>query len=140
MIMTNQQRKKEMQKLKKKGLTLKEIGQKFNLTSERIRQILVYETKYCSKHQRYYKKDCCYCKVEKKEKFLLKQFSKDGILDVIREARKRGRKGDQVIKRRLLVKLLKDKYKLPIFRIGKLLGRDHTTIIALYGYKRTKRS
>ncbi len=134
----NKKRNNYIKVLKKQNFSLSEIGRVVGLTAERVRQILTNKYKWCSIHQRNYLGSCIYCQTEKRYKYLLKRFSKDGILDDIKKLSIQNRHKDLVIQRRLLVKLLKDKYRLPLYRIAKLLNRHHTSIINLYYDKRTK--
>lgn len=127
-----------MQRLREKGMKLREIGKRFGITQERVRQILCsgIKTSICKKHPKiHFIEKCRLCKVEedrKKFKVLLKESSKQSILDEIRRLQGRGRTKNSVLRRCLLVRLLRDKYKLSFLFIGRLLNRHYSTIIHYY--------
>jgi len=120
-----------------KGLTLQAIGSKLNppITGERVRQILQSKEKaLCDTHQIYYTKSCRYCNYEKNYQKLLDTIKKRHLEEEIGILSQIGRSGEQVLKRKLLIKKLHDDpdLKMSFSKIAKLLKRDRTTISAYY--------
>lgn len=120
--------------LRSEGATLKEIGLKHKITSERVRQIILNKNrKRCKKHEVFFFKTCNYCRVEKEYKQHLKKFkSVDPFLGEAVNLRPHNRIKELVIKRRLFIKVLRDKYEWSYRSIGRLLDRDHHSVINLY--------
>jgi len=88
--------------------------------------------RYCSKHKRKYSKTCYYCQIEKRYKKGLRIFLKNNNFDDIRRLAVHNRRKDRMIERLLLIKLLRDKFKLSFNKIAQLLDRDRSTIIYYY--------
>lgn len=125
-------RKQQIKKLRKKGLKLHEIGEKFQITSERVRQILKDDLKYCDIHSKNYSDKCLYCKTEKEYKKRINSLIKDNLLEEIKRLSFQDRRKETVIERKMLIKKLKDRYGFNLHEIGRLLCRDHTSIANLY--------
>lgn len=104
-------------------LTLKEIGEKFNLSSERIRQIVNDFSN--SKEELYQTIKAQYCDK-------LKGILKDNLLEEIERLSKPDRRKELVIQRIALVKILHDEYGFSFRQIGFLMERTHKSIINLY--------
>lgn len=121
--MSLKRRNTQIKKLKKKGLTLKEIGLKYNLTSERVRQVIY--------NQHRLKKDDSSVWLNKYIK-KLERITSDHLLKEIDRLSKYNRTKEIVLQRKHLIKLLKNKYKFSYHKIGFLLQRDHSSIINLY--------
>ncbi len=109
--------------------TLKETGKKFNLTSERVRQIQhLKDRKFCPKHKRYHFNSCSYCLGES-YRLLLNKLT---YVDILKEAKKecKNRKRDYLStwRRIYLVEILYGRYTKSIGEISELLCRDYSTV------------
>ena len=123
-----------VRELRKKDFTLKQIGDKFGVTGERIRQILdKKKPQYCRKHNIQFTSKCKYCYQETHYQKLLKSnLRKHNLDEEINRLAKRDRRGETIVQRKLLIKKLHDELKLSFSAIGRLLKRHHSTIIWLY--------
>lgn len=115
-----------------KGMTISEISQKFKISAERVRQVLVFEPNYCLKHSKYFKDICPYCEVEITYKEMYQNRSLDELEILGKELRKLKRDKVEVIKKRIFTRIMKDKYNFNFSEIAKLLRKDRTTIMNLY--------
>ena len=136
--MTSQQTKLISNSLKsisnyRKNHSLAETGVKFNLTAERVRQILLQKNrKYCKKHKRWYYNSCSHC-LARQYKVLVELFDySDFMREVRKESKNRKRDFLSVERRKYLVRRLYDKSGLSFFEIAKLLCRDYSTITHAY--------
>lgn len=120
MIDKNKQIKELRNKYK---LTLKEIGEKFNLSSERVRQIV--NDFSSSKEELYQTIKTEYCDK-------LQGILKAGIHEEIDRLSKPDRRKELVIQRIALVKTLYNDYGFSFRQIGFLMERTHKSIINLY--------
>ena len=120
--------------LRKKDWTLKEIGSKFGVTGERIRQILdKKKPQYCRRHGLQFMTKCKYCYNETHYKALLQSnIRKHNLEEEIMRLSKRDRRGETIVQRKLLIKKLHDELHMSFCAIGRLLKRHHSTIIWLY--------
>jgi len=125
-------RDKQIIKLYSQGVLYAELGRKYKLSLERIRQIINPILKfYCRIHNRRYSKKCELCQVEKEyPKKLRENLEREiarlpGSRDVI-----------TVLKRQMIIKLLRDKFKMSFKKIGIKLDRDYASIIYLYHFKK----
>jgi hypothetical protein len=128
-------RKKQIEKLRDKGQTYEQIGLIFDITAERVRQILTHKIEYCKEHKRQYIEECSYCSVHNDYVKKLNFIVKDGLTKEIIKLIPHDRSREIVMKRIAMVRLLRDKYNLPFSRIAKLLDRDTTSIKNLYTNK-----
>lgn len=130
-------RNKRIRELRK-TMKLADLAEKFNVSPERIRQIVsTKQTKYCRVHKRRYEwflgeQDCALCRIVHLYPAFLR------TMDIEKELRwsslyDRGK--EQVFKRSLLVKYLKDEQGWSFARIAKFLKRDYTTVKSLYSKK-----
>lgn len=127
---------KQIQILQKRGLNLNDIGKKLHpsITGERVRQLLnPVETWVCLKHKARFNKGqkCSYCKIEREYPTQLRKIAKEGTIQLAIEFHrlsKDNRNRGIVIQRTLLIKYLKDKHKVTLTNIARLLNRDYTTI------------
>jgi len=117
----------------RKTHTLLETGKKFNLTSERVRQIQhLKNRKRCKKHERFYYNTCSYC-LSENYRLLLNNLTYDGILkEVKKEVKNRKRDYLSVMRRVYLIDILYNRYTKSLIEISKLLDRDYSTIANLY--------
>ena len=128
-----EKRNKQIKELRKKGLTYKKIGQRFNITTERIRQIIFFNNK---KVKNNLKKILQEVEEKYQKKFNDKLSQKEFIEDIILFSKKSNKQKD-VIGRQILIRYLYDELKISFVKIGILLQRNHSTIIHLY-YKNNK--
>lgn len=128
-------RKKEIEKLKVKGLSLRAIGAKLKppISGERVRQLLLKKgSVYCEVHKINYRGLCSLCTKDDFNKRVMSKIRKHPIYSDIKRLRVEGRTKYVVQDRIKLIKTLRDDFKLSYPHIGKLLNRNHTTIIHLY--------
>lgn len=130
---------KKIQKMRKEGKTLQEIGKEFNRTGETIRMILKKQHlySYCKKHSRLFIDECRYCVVENEYNLKIKKLNKTNLLEEIKKLSNPNREDYLIIQRAIIIKKLYDEYKLTFQQIGKLMCRHHSSIINLY-YKKIK--
>lgn len=124
------QRNKKIKELRKKGLTLQEIGEKHGITNERVRQIIEgKKNNFCKKHQNQFLSICEFCQHQKNYLTLLE----GGFLfDELKRLSKQGRQKTKVLEQSWLIGFLRKKFKMSYVQIAKLLKRDHSAIINLY--------
>ena len=131
-------KKEEIKKLRKMGFTLQEIGNQLNpkLCKERVRQILLpvnHKMKFCKKHRRKYSQECILCEITKAYSITLNRM---GLKQLIEEANRISkypyREKDVVICKSLLIKKMKDSYKVGFEKLGQLLNLDYSSIRYLY--------
>lgn len=128
-------RNKKIIQLRKKGLNLLQIGKKFKISSERVRQILIRPTlkyKRCLKHKSSYLEKCLYCSYENTYKQILSKINDTDLQQEINRLSRYDRKKETVIQRTFLIRKLRDKYNLSFNKIAYLLKRDRTSITNLY--------
>jgi predicted transcriptional regulator len=123
-----------IRKLRDDGKTLKEIAGIFGISATRIGQLLKRHER-CATHGVSYTKCCYRCALQEKIDRALARVKRDGLMPEIRELKARDRRNQVVARRALMVKRLRDRYRLSFPQIGKLLGRDHSSVIHLY-YKK----
>ena len=131
-------RNEEIKKLRKQGQTYNKIGNKFKITSERVRQICHPEVVkkvpvfFCEKHNKKYTKECPLCKIDKcYDEILSNNGNLKKEINIIRNL---GRKDYEVQKKRILIRKLYDEFNFPFVRIAKLIGQDRTTVS--YNYQK----
>lgn len=134
-------REKQIKILQKNSnLSLNEIGQQLHppVSGERVRQILnPTEYEKCEKHKVLFRKGgkCGYCIVEKTYPKILRNIAKQGTIKLALEFERLSRQDRTkgiVIQRTLLIKFLRDKQKVSLTDISRLLNRDYTSIKNLY--------
>lgn len=109
--------------------TLKQTGIKFNLTSERIRQIeFTKDRKRCKVHNRFYYNKCSHCFVMGYKKIIWKMSDAAVEYEIEKEALNFKRDYLSVQKRVYLIEILFKKYKNSISEIARKLNRDRSTI------------
>ncbi len=118
----------------RKTHTLKDTGIKFNLTSERIRQIqFLSKRKRCLVHNRYFHNRCAYCIQATSYKRYVNNF--EYFIDIVDEAHKeaKNKKRDYLsVQRKVyLAKRLHEGWNVPIPQLAIIFDRDRTTIINL---------
>jgi transcriptional regulator with XRE-family HTH domain len=122
--MKNKNKNEQIKELRNKyKLTLKEIGSRFNLSSERIRQIV---------NDFSNSKEDLYQTVKKEYCNKIGGILKSSLLEEVERLSKPDRRKELVIQRTALVKILHDEYGFSFRQIGFLLERTHKSVINLY--------
>ena len=131
-----QKRNKKIKELRKQGLNLSKIAERYKISSERVRQILLpklsIDANYCKTHKKTYLTSCQYCEIEKQYRGRINKLTDKFLKVECRRLSRQNRKADIVLQRKIFIKHLRDKYKLSFPQIGRLLKRDHTSVVALY--------
>ena len=129
-------RNKKIKELRKQGLTLSKIAERYKISNERVRQIILpklsIDANYCKTHKKTYLTSCQYCEIENEYKKRIDKLADKFLKTECLRLSRQNRTIDLVLQRKILVKHLRDKYKLSFPKIAELLHRDHTSIIALY--------
>ena len=131
---------KKIEELKKyrENHTLKEVGKKYNLTSERIRQIInPIKLKICEKHKTRFVNFCLLCFIEKEYPKILNKIIKDPQkikLEFIRLS-KSDKTKITVLQKVLLIKMVVNKLNKSILEVSKLLRKDYNSVKYLYEKK-----
>ena len=133
-------RKQKIQKLKEEGKTLDEIGKEFDITGERVRQILEpeKELKYCEDHETSYEKECEYCKIEEEYPKFLEEDSLNWYNESVR-LRKADRSKKTTLMKKILINFLYFKKDFSPQLIAHHLKRDRTTIVHHIDYDKQQR-
>ena len=135
-------RTKKILKLKEQKYTLEEISNMVSpvLTPERIRQIINKANEdslsFCIKHKIAFKKSCPICNLEKTYYLSIKNLSFEELSDEIERLSKYDRTKETVLQRDILIRRLRDDFGFSFNKIGKILQRDHTTILWIYHSKK----
>lgn len=128
-------RTEKIRKLRREGLTYKEIGDKFGVTNERIRQLLrpILLDLYCRRHSRRYPRNagCFKCLIDVNYFNLTLQELLEENNKLIAQSRTK----ELVYRRRKVIQLLYEKYDYSLNSISKLMKRDISTIKYLYATK-----
>ena len=121
-----EKRNKNIKKYRDKGWSYREIGAKYSISKERVRQILNNENSITSRRLKIkqLRKDC-------KQRFK-NNVSQKTILEDIKDLSKPNRDQESVIKRDALIIYLYDELQISFPKIGALLNRNHTTIMHSY--------
>ena len=133
-----QKRTRQLQALRKKGISLKTLSRTFNCSDEAIRSWLK-PPSFCTIHERTYYTKCLNCQREKKVKdfgVLLSLIKNGEIEDQIRRLRIKSRMQSIFRQRALLTVKLRDHYKFSWPEIGRLFNQDHSS--AIHAYRRGK--
>src|ERR1022692_2710611 len=126
-------RYKSGEQLGAKGKTQRNTVEGFAVTTSRIGQEKPHQQ--CAIHGLGYATRCFRCAIQEKIDRALARVDRDGLMPEIREMKARNRRSQIVASRASMVKRLYDRYGLSFLQIGKLLGRDHSSVIHLY-YKK----
>lgn len=118
----------------RKTHTLAETGKKFNLSSERVRQIeFIKHRKRCSVHKRYFYNKCSYClNIKNYTKYVNNSTFKELLKESYREAKNPKRDYLATMKKSLLIKRLYDVEMLSFTHLSILLNREYSAIKNLY--------
>lgn len=118
--------------MRNKNATLGEIAKKFKLSTERVRQIVSFEKNYCLNHNTSFTDRCGYCDIEKTCRDNYLDFNRKELLDEGKELAKLGRYREDIIKKRVFVRIMRDTFGFSFSGIGRILKKDHSTILNLY--------
>jgi len=117
----------------RKNHTLAETGEKFKITSERVRQILLEKSRRrCRVHNRLYYNKCSYCLALKYKQHIQNLSEPFLLYEVNKEKANKKRDYLSTYRRTCLVEVLHDKWDKSFAEIAKLLDKDYTTITYLY--------
>lgn len=122
-----QVRNRKIRNEHKKGATFVSLSKKFNISSERIRQICL-DTED--------KAALAADMLSKYKHFLITKDDYGTLLNQIASLSKPDRKKETVLRRRELIRYLHDKLDLSFFKIALLLRRHHTSVSNLYIYEK----
>ncbi len=116
-----------------KNHTLTETGEKFGITSERVRQIkLTKFRKRCSIHNRLYYNKCSYC-LARQYKIMLRWMDYHQIeKEIEKESKNRKRDYLSVQRKAYLTEALMKRFNNSISQVASKLKRDRSTIVNLY--------
>jgi len=136
----NKTRQDAFKKLRLKGLSLRQIGelQKPPISPERVRQIIVKEkpTHYCKVHKLYFSTGCRICNLNAlyavRYKSLIEAHKEKDLKAELKRLSIPDRTQEMVAERVEMILFLKDVIGFSFVNIGKLLKRNHTTIIKMY--------
>ena len=120
-----EQRNRKIKKLRQQKWSYKKIGEKYSITSERVRQILNNNT--IPK-----RKDIIKQLREEYKKRFNDKLSQKHFFEDIEILSKPSRKQEDVIKRNILIIYLYDELEISFFKIAILLRRHHTSVMYLY--------
>lgn len=122
----------EILKARDRGLSPEIITKQFGYREERVRKILGIWNR-CKRHGQLYKGNFCpYCKMAAFYQPYLSRLGADALECEIKGLAGRSRDREATIKRKILVRFLKEKKGIQLAAIGKRLRRDRTTILYLY--------
>lgn len=130
--MATQKRNYKMFEMRNKGSTFEEIAKRFKLSSERIRQIITNEPNFCIQHNSHFSTVCPYCFIESEYEEKLSKLSIKELIDEGKKLSKTRRIRLEMVKKKIFIRLLRNKFKYSFVGLGRLLKRDHTTIMASY--------
>jgi hypothetical protein len=117
----------------RKTHTLQETGDKFNLTQERIRQIILTKNqKRCKIHNRLYYNKCSHCLLKSYQRLVDGMTYKEITNEAKKEAKNRKRDYLSVQRRAVIIKMLIYRWKRSVSEIARLLERDRSTITHSY--------
>lgn len=121
--------KKRDQRIKDSSLSIQELSDKYGISYERIRQIV--RNDRGRQLKRFvsvgieYKKNVC-------------SIIESDLNKEIHRILSKGRNKIIIIQKVILIKTLKDKYKMSLYRIAKLFGNNYGTIAHLYKSSKLK--
>lgn len=121
--------KKRDERIKSSNLSIQELSDKYGISYERIRQIVKNDRGRQLKRfvsvEIEYKKNVC-------------SIIESDLNKEIHRILSKGRKKIIIIQKVILIKTLKDKYKMSLYRIAKLFGNNYGTITHLYKSRKLK--
>lgn len=124
-----------IKKLRNEGATLEEIGLKLKpvITAERVRQLLdPVEQKFCEDHKTLYVKHCRFCTVKSRYNKILDE-TNSKFLDIeLKRFQPYNRNKEVIIQKTMLIRKMRDEYKMSFQSIADKLNRDRGSIIHSY--------
>ena len=124
---------KQIKSLRDKGLTYKEIGDKAGVSSEYIRQLFSQgEVKTCAVHKIKYTTQCDSWVIESDYLPAIQEMTYEQIHKEAEKLSVRNNSKKMSLYRKAIVKFMYENLRLSFSFIGKLMKRDHTTIMHLY--------
>ena len=126
-------RNKEIQELHKQGQSYIDLSKTFSISRTRVWQICSQykpPTFVCKKHNRKYTKECNLCKIDSYYKDVLKQ--NGNLKEEIERLRNSNREKENVYRKEILIKQLRDTFNFSFRKIGQLLNCHYSSIIHLY--------
>lgn len=118
--------------MRNKNATFEEISKKFKLSSERVRQIVTKEINFCLKHYTGFKQSCVYCITENDYKEKLSPLTLDQLIIEGKKLSLIGKTREDILKKRIFTNIMRDSFGCSFSSIGRILDKDHTTIMNLY--------
>lgn len=115
-----------------KGSTTTEIGKKFKLTEARIWQIVNREQNYCLRHSKVFLTTCPYCAIEDEYKAIYEEATEPQLVEIGKGLAKIGRAKEGVLKKRIFVRIMRERFGHSFTSIGRMLAIDHTSVMNLY--------
>lgn len=129
-------RSEKIKALRDKNKTYREIGKVFKISRQRayqiVRDIQRGPSHYCEIHNRKYYDQCDSCVAHNEYSKKLDQLMKNGVMKEVEELTEPDRSAETIIRKKLLITVLRERYDMSFPQIGKLLERDHTSIMNLY--------
>lgn len=120
-------RNNQIRSMRKNKIKLRMIADVFGISSERVRQICMPYLR-CEKHAIEYRSKCYLCKREEFQT-KLKTLGDKNFQKELAAVRKADRTWEMVERRIKVMRTLKDVYHLSYSAIGRLLNRDHSTVM-----------
>ena len=128
------ERNKRIHELRKQEKPFTEIGKKYGISASRVQQIyndLENPSRFCNVHKKVYKIQCQFCRIAERYPGLLTNLG--SILREVETLKNtKSRDALTVRKRKMVVRKLKDDYKLSYVQIGFMMNLDRTTIMYHY--------
>lgn len=115
-----------------KGISINKIANKYKISGSRVRQIINNEPNYCVRHSKYFEVRCPYCETESIYKQIYEKSSEVDLIVLSKDLEDSDRSKQAILRKRIFVRVIRDKYKYSFSKIGRLLKKDHTTIMNLY--------
>lgn len=115
-----------------KGLSTTEVGKKFKLSEARVWQIVNREPNYCLRHSKYFLSTCPYCSIEDEYKAIYTEATEQELFEIGKGLSKLGRAKEGVLKKRIFVRIMREKFGHSFVSIGRMLRIDHTSVMNLY--------
>jgi len=121
--------------LRKKGSTLKEIGDAFGISQERVRQLITQKKyKKCFSHHIKFLILCPYCEIKNSYLKILSRIIKNSrsLLYEAKRLSELDRKKVSIIQKAIFIKTVKNSLHYSFNKIARLLKKHHSSIINLY--------
>lgn len=129
-------RNEEIKNKYAKGTNMLKLAKEYSLSVPRISRIVNREKKYCKKHKNIYYSKCFFCTKNKSFESFLDSNRFEKMKKELQKCSEKNRERGISKDRKKIIKLLRNKYKMSFAKIGKLLGRHHSTITYNYYSKK----